>query len=759
MRRRIYLIILLVAVALSGFAQNVGDVLYIYRNDGHINGFIAKEVESMSYSNEDADGNVYDEVVTQVVTTADSIYKIPLAVIDSISFVTPKTEYQPDAINISEELMDYVESSDGLTFTLSSSTPGSLIPKVGDKLVTVEMNDKFPIGFAGKVVEVSGTKVTCEAVDLEEVLKQFYFVSSSYGVQNSNALSLAPNKLDAIDYYGSTTFKLPTFPISASSEISVNVVSEDLANKSGEEVSVSVSPQFHITTTLIVNKEQGTYLNTCIVGDIQLEETLSLYCGLEWSHDIPCPQDFSAPIAPFTKMYVEPGIYVKASAIASITAKWQQKFMVAAAFDISTKGGSVTKPACGGKLVAANYDLEGSIDGTIGYGVYLEFGATFLSKTIDKVCCRGELGAELVAHAVLFNSDIVSAAKETKVYERFKNSKIILKDVCNTSIQAELGPLGISQGLPTSYSKDLYTWDIVPTIYDVKLERDSENPECAEVTMKLKGDLAFPVYYGGAVLNTNGDQIDSYIEDFSPLLTHQGKNYEETYEDFFYVPESEDCIFYPKLKVFGYEMLASPSVPLVGIPDLSCPDENHPHMIDLGLPSGTKWSCCNLGAVTPSDRGDHIPWGELNDRAYCSWQSYQYGYYNDDQDYSHLVNIGSNIAGTSYDAAYQSWGGSWRMPTKEQLEELMNQCTTFWTTIDSYKGMKFMGPNKNVIFLPAAGSQGNGFTAAFGGQGFYWSSNIYNQPCYAHNLQFFSKNVYMGAGARCAGLSIRPVSK
>ena len=89
MKRRIYLILLFLAVTLSGMAQNIGDAFYIYRNDGEFNAFFRDEVQSIEYSYEDADGNTYDEIVTQIVTTADSIYRIPIAAIDSIGFVQP----------------------------------------------------------------------------------------------------------------------------------------------------------------------------------------------------------------------------------------------------------------------------------------------------------------------------------------------------------------------------------------------------------------------------------------------------------------------------------------------------------------------------------------------------------------------------------------------------------------------------------------------------------------------------------------------
>ena len=110
MKKRLSLILLLAAVTLSGMAQTIGEAFYIYRNDGQFNAFFRDEVLSIEYSNYDVDGVFYDEVVTQIVNTADSVYKIPLAVIDSVGFVTPETKYKPGVIQLEGDILNYIIS-------------------------------------------------------------------------------------------------------------------------------------------------------------------------------------------------------------------------------------------------------------------------------------------------------------------------------------------------------------------------------------------------------------------------------------------------------------------------------------------------------------------------------------------------------------------------------------------------------------------------------------------------------------------------
>ena len=191
---------------------------------------------------------------------------------------------------------------------------------------------------------------------------------------------------------------------------------------------------------------------------------------------------------------------------------------------------------------------------------------------------------------------------------------------------------------------------------------------------------------------------------------------------------------------------------------LTCPDANHPHLIDMGLPSGTQWACCNVGASAPEGYGNYYAWGETSPKSVYKWDTYQYGYYNYDGDYSHLVNIGSDIAGTSYDAATANWGSPWRMPSLSQIQELLNNCTSTWTTQNGVNGRKFVGPNGGTIFLPAAGSRWDGELYDAGSYGDFWSSTLdESNPDHAYLLDFDSGYADWSGNGRYGGQSVRPV--
>ena len=134
--------------------------------------------------------------------------------------------------------------------------------------------------------------------------------------------------------------------------------------------------------------------------------------------------------------------------------------------------------------------------------------------------------------------------------------------------------------------------------------------------------------------------------------------------------------------------------------DTTCPDGNHPHMIDLGLPSGTKWACCNVGASAPEGYGNYYTWGETAPKA--SYPQIHVSSLPSEQ-MDAILKKGFMIAGSAYDAATVNWGSPWHMPTSGQWQEIIDNASIEWTFYNEVGGQRITGPNGNSIFLPAAG--------------------------------------------------------
>lgn len=190
--------------------------------------------------------------------------------------------------------------------------------------------------------------------------------------------------------------------------------------------------------------------------------------------------------------------------------------------------------------------------------------------------------------------------------------------------------------------------------------------------------------------------------------------------------------------------------------------------VDLGLPSGTLWATCNVGADTPEDYGDYFAWGETTPKAVYAWKNYKYGnFINERYELNKyctdsclgLDGFVDNLTILEFvdDAAASNWGEVWRIPTIEEWEELFLNTTGVWTTQNGVDGWLFTASNNNSIFMPAAGYWWDGEFNA--GLGIYWSSSLNpNYPYRSWGFHFNSDSSHLcGSSDRNRGQTVRAV--
>ncbi len=216
----------------------------------------------------------------------------------------------------------------------------------------------------------------------------------------------------------------------------------------------------------------------------------------------------------------------------------------------------------------------------------------------------------------------------------------------------------------------------------------------------------------------------------------------------------------------GSGVFASCSVVVHGVHN---PDD----YVDLGLPSGTLWATCNVGASSSEDYGYYFAWGETEPydqnggKTTFNWRTYKWcnganstltkyctssSYGNDG------FTDGKTELDVDDDAAYVNWGPAWRMPSLEQLNELRTNCTWTWTTMNNVNGYEVKGENGNSIFLPAAGVRYDSSLNYAGSFGEYWSRSLGESGPYdAWGLYFDPSYISTSSGRRYYGFSVRPV--
>ena len=193
--------------------------------------------------------------------------------------------------------------------------------------------------------------------------------------------------------------------------------------------------------------------------------------------------------------------------------------------------------------------------------------------------------------------------------------------------------------------------------------------------------------------------------------------------------------------------------------------ENGYAYVDLGL--SVKWATCNVGANGPEEYGDYFAWGETQPKETYDWSSYKWcnGSYDTQTKYCTSSSDGTvdnkTVLELADDAARANWGGSWRMPTTEEQDELRN-CKWEWTTQNGVNGYKVTsrkkGYTENSIFLPAAGRRSDSSLHNAGNYGYYWSSSLSTgNSNSAYSLFFIYNTVDRANIYRRYGQSVRPV--
>ena len=184
--------------------------------------------------------------------------------------------------------------------------------------------------------------------------------------------------------------------------------------------------------------------------------------------------------------------------------------------------------------------------------------------------------------------------------------------------------------------------------------------------------------------------------------------------------------------------------------------------VNLGLSSGLKWATCNVGANNPEDYGNYYAWGETEPAPgnnYSESNCEAYGLSISELQSQGIIDGDHNLT-PSHDAATANWGGTWRLPTKAEMEELKNNCTWEWTVQGGKNGYKVTGPNGNNIFLPAAGYRDGSSLYYAGEYGYYWSSTPNDSDgSHAWGLYFDGGGQDVGDCYRYDGQSVRPVAE
>ena len=234
-------------------------------------------------------------------------------------------------------------------------------------------------------------------------------------------------------------------------------------------------------------------------------------------------------------------------------------------------------------------------------------------------------------------------------------------------------------------------------------------------------------------INSNKTNEGSGTGSFTSNIT--GLNHNTTYYVRAYATNNEGTS-YGEVKSFTTE--DKPSTGVI----------NGHEYVDLGLPSGTKWATCNVGANSPEMPGGYYAWGELETK----------DYYGSNNCSTYDIEMEDISGDPDYDVARAEWGATWRMPKPIEINELFNNCSQENVEINGKKCTKLISRiNECSIIIPCTGWINGTNNAYYNSYGRYWSSTPYSYGN-TNAISFTNNSSYQNSDARYCGLSIRPVS-
>lgn len=572
MRQIFYKVIICSCMLMACFVSKAQNAYYFHFHDKGIQVFYTDMVDSMTVSKVDLDGIEHDDFVTQQVWMNDTVFNYALADIDSVSFVTPSTIYQPGVVKLEDGLENYVLSHDSLTIIFRTDTPSDLLPRKQDKLVYLRQTDLFPTGFAGEVVEIvkenGNYKVDCTLTSLSDIFVRYYSTSND---------KVQTRAIDPIYGHGEAIWETKDLTYPLTDELLPFISEEsddDDAFSVDNDVSISLSPKVSLRGTLIVTPEEGTYVCVSSNGTFDVTSNFSLNGSLKvdkvWRFTGNKRWQARIPNCPFVVAFVDPGVFVDASLDASVDATVNQKVSSAFLLNMSTKRReNLRNQPLTFKIQETNFDVGGSVKGELNAGVYTEMGIAvsdigFCKNDIAKLYARGEVGIHVGGDLEVNSKFLKEGIKNTEAYETLRNSGIWSNFYWGAAIgyQLDLPIINLNFGQKIEWEghigEPLFDKCLAPTITSPNAYR--EHGDFSTITAKadVEGDCLMPVEVGFGAFDTNGNKLVTKY--YSKKFANENSSFADYSVALENMSTVKDYELSPVIKLFGHELKAYPSV-------------------------------------------------------------------------------------------------------------------------------------------------------------------------------------------------------
>ena len=599
MKKCLVLLLSFMVIIVSYAQSQVNRTFYVYRNDGMFNAFYYSEVDSMLCSMIDTTGVEHDEYVVQEIYTTDSLYRIPISAIDSISFTTPKIEYRKDVNLIDSTWLNYIISVEDLSITVDKDIPLDLLPLVG-QVIVAEINAPFDQGFAGRVSEINrygdSIVVSCTDVTLKEIYKNLVYKGRSRSVQNAA-------KTKAKDSENRNEMETVYFDIPHSLSLNLGPLSLD------------VSPTIALDYIICINDEQ-TYIDNRITHYYDCSAQLT--CNLTKEDKfVDLPLSFPIP----TQI---PGLYAEINVGSFFEYSGGVTISMTKPFTITGTTGYIAYDNHVADIDEWHFESKdteftANLNGFMRFGLVAQSRLSFVTDKLASIDVTGYFGPEVIAN-ISFSSD---GLLDGSLYTTLKESVVTLN--AYGAIQPGWRFSGFEHqdfNYNPSFHFELNHWYILPEFNNLTWV-PAIDTKGGKLYGGINRDLFWPGVQLGWALFDQNDKI--YASQYYPE-TYRLENewpWEGLEMDLNDLPHGSKFIAYPMIRIWDYEMRALPSTEVKIDPFVSTGNATNiseTSAVISGYVEGLEYSMVADAGICYSTEdpitGDYVSSGSKTDGAY-----------------------------------------------------------------------------------------------------------------------------------------------
>lgn len=566
--KKLFCFVLLSLTTILHCVRALEQPMIMRHTDNEINAFVTSQIDSITFSHYDIDSVYCNDIATQIIWTADSIYRIPISEISRVQFQVPENKLRDGVINLEGDLLQYIsQCEDDTVLIFSNKTPTHLLPEKGDRLVYDKMTDLLPVGFVGEVLsvdhETDGYKCICTPASLSDIYEYYFgsFVSSTdLPEEDTDSIGRLLHKAPPAVTDRTLTLADINGSVSLSGHLNPwNCEAIDISG--GVEAGINLTPKLRIRHTRIVEDRRVWESNLVFVYlDGSTYINLSGQGGIQKKFHVARP-GVNLPVAPFLRLEAEGGIALDLSGKIGVEARTEQslRFVVRTTYDnarllmplrLDQFAGVLTHPVFSSKIFG---EVEFRIGG------YTEIGLAFITGDLAKVSFFQEGGLKITANVPFDINHWSTSDTTTDFYtDLSENSAISIAPYISRGWEGEAlkGHLREKEELSVKLFPDLVAdVPLFPTIGSANFKYEAD--DYGKFSASFAGNSIYtPNQWGAkAFLLSDNQETPVYetIHDYDNGLTNP-------YSTMLGMSKHNSYRVYPALKLAGHTILAKPAV-------------------------------------------------------------------------------------------------------------------------------------------------------------------------------------------------------